>query len=80
MDNSKFDKYFQKYWDKKLKEFIIKHKDKPWNNQLAYLNKNISWNVSSSKVTDMKRAIGVWKGRSDGIPLVTFHFAQKYGF
>ena len=45
MNNSEFDKYFQKYWDKKLKEFIIKHKDKPWNNQLAYLNKNISWNL-----------------------------------
>lgn len=49
MMNYKFKKHFQKYWDKKFKEFILKHKDKNWNNQLAYLNKNISWELFNDK-------------------------------
>ena len=35
---SQFDTKFKKYWDNKLKEFILHHKDKEWDSkEIEYL-------------------------------------------
>ena len=58
IETVKFNIHFKKYWDSKLKEFILQHKDKPWNSNLGYINPNISWELFNDEELNEKGIFG----------------------